>query len=653
MGDISDANKKVLGEYITKGTVYHYCTQPVTGSTPSTSDGKFITELDITASNLQRRHEAKLACDSSLLSNAEWTGTRCCGEPGDGANEYYPDGISNSARFAPAPNTGGACWKSKAYMVSTAAPSVLVDLSPAAVVRNADGTVINSDVLVFGGLFYGCQKSGQLQQLEAMGTVPTITPVAVCGKSPVGATGKFICSKNKKWWSLDGARSDSNGYTLSIRPGTSDNTETRNYFEKPLPTGTSAATGEFASECCLQTECWNGMRCIAANNMADILTKGGKKYGCFLDGSSAAWRELAGKISLKEKELGYCLNNNQCLVSTSDLPDRCKPANQYYPAGWNENNALVESEVDVADNFCQNIDGEGIWTSRTKLVAAQLLKLASNNYALLCGPHNYVLNNLDGIGTADNLDKTINFGQDTNDINQILTTNNICALRRPRAGTATNYDITLGLALNDDPNNALLQKAFGAACILGTSSGQINSGSDRFTRCDSAGKLWYNPAIKALIFNKNGFSQANQNSLNTNIGTLSSDSMTLVDYRMSSLLQQFPATGGDARFRADPDYPIKDFNTIYIEEVGTGPNRKTIYGLVEKPRGNTWLLGVHYTGLGDVCTLAKNTNGNFLGDMADRLECAPGTPTYIKGSSFVKDTMFSDFSDLTSKLRIP
>lgn len=660
-----DAEKKTVGQYVTlRGDTNYYCTEQEGAGSPK--PGIFLTNLDPmpTENPQQRYQEAKTACinlavaNPSLASTPVWTGTKCCGEPFPDDQQWYYNDVTTAENRAGGDNTNdGACWDS-AYKQN------------GQIIEGTGITAGSSKILSLGGEFLGCnlettnENDNRLLGKRETGTTNLIIRTAnnkpYCSKTDESPY--YICAYNKRWWLLTG---DDNAYTKTLRPGIDDGPASKTYVPKSVYEDAelrrSITPPHYPTQCCPADECWNPSigetgKCVLPLSRADNEDKrveaemdndGRKETGsflCMLQGGNADWVFMHEKTPLiKGTPNGYCDTDDQCLVAVSETP-RCIGLGEYYE--------IKDGQEDYGDNFCELSTQGGVWTSRTKFAAAQLARIAEDtnaDYTLYCDSTDRVLNSLVGAdGSA-----SVNF----RDLSG-LTTNNVCVLKK-RSGD--DYQITIGLTLNKDLSemDSQIRSAFGVGC------GDINAVEasddykDTFHQCNSGdNKLWYNPRLNALVYNKNEVTMPRDGS-----SLLTNDPNNRIVFPMGSVLARIPEL-----------YP--DYNTIYIARTGfrsiNSDGRKiynkNIYGFlnVETLRND---LGVLYDGVfanaGTACRLAsaQSRTNNLPGD-PERLQCfaehpSVGNRAYIysitldpTSASSAKDLLVRDFADLTAKIRI-
>ena len=206
---------------------------------------------------------------------------------------------------------------------------------------------------------------------------------------------------------------------------------------------------------------------------------------------AADWKEVTVKHTWDRRSTGFCKEPNQCLVSNGyneswdNFPDR------YWTEIINQNKPkCINNTQHISDNYCDN----GIWSSRTKLVATQLLAIALNttpsNFSLFCDTYDDVLNRY-----AYNTD----YGTVTSFINVLclqpgnkrsdICVNNICVIRYGQKAA-------FGMAVNTEINGAK-----SALQALNMSPDECDIAIDNDGKYDPCGNdVWYNHNTKSIIY---------------------------------------------------------------------------------------------------------------------------------------------------------
>ena len=322
-----------------------------------------------------------------------------------------------------------------------------------------------------------------------------------------------------------------------------------------------------AQSCCSADSCWNGYACIAS--MSDTLlaepfdTSVGKKYYRCVAGE---WTDLPLLHDWNYDKSGFCQSNNQCFVvnSNSDLSWKKHEGVTEVVANRTEEGVTdkegftqqelgpyylpncINSTEYLFDHYCMETN----WSSRTKILAEQLLEYADDDdYTLYCTtPKKAVLDtpNLEGafapyiIGGATETtvatatpESTTGImpssvsGTDTKDcfpmadqpaeVNRLLPNentcvNNFCILKK-KNGDETKTIIATTLNKPVDDSNTFIKALDEGFVIMADSDPEqkpcYTAETDKATvDCNvpegSSAGLQYLPTIEAVIYGKEG-----------------------------------------------------------------------------------------------------------------------------------------------------
>ncbi|MBI2666211.1 hypothetical protein HYX13_01220, partial [Candidatus Woesearchaeota archaeon] len=180
-----------------------------------------------------------------------------------------------------------------------------------------------------------------------------------------------------------------------------------------------------ALACCPAGYCWNGYACIAPFDeinypeeytyIVDYIADGtddGRNYRCF-DGQ---WKDMPPKKDWNYQKQGFCEESTQCFVLSSRVAEPTVTGSN--PWAQKKTEALAEGEIAktlfhdqtddfklpacinasdyILDHYCElgteaeladeDLNNDAQWTSRTKFLAADLLKVGedSGEYSLYC-----------------------------------------------------------------------------------------------------------------------------------------------------------------------------------------------------------------------------------------------------------------------------
>ena len=500
----------------------------------------------------------------------------------------------------------GGCWSKKYIPIGGYA-------------RYPDNTIIN-DVINVNGTFYGCMLDPEIDAWK-LGLVDNHTLQSLIQNMPVctsfanakpGAVAPHVfCAAGE--WSFDA--------------------EVRNQSSSVAWTSEGQA-----SSCCSSTSCWNGNACQPNQfGQASPDPSYPDSYRCI----NGTWTSQLQKMNWDGNTAGYCTTTNECLVDP------------FGNKGYNTNvtriyqyNASVQLPQCVnqtqyyLDNYCQS----GDWTSRTKLLAQQLLSIAlaasPSNYTLYCDDYEKVLTWTDySIGTTaltTYLGKTCTIAGRPN----FPCVNNFCALTYSGGtafGTSTNVPINSSVSI---------LKALGLNANI--CNGAINNDGD-FDRCDE--NIWYNHDTESIMYLP-AESLPSFNVQSTNLIILSYYDILAFASGRSTDIRPYNSFLPTTRM----------FNTLYIAKQGT----RSLFSFVEskqrRPAGigifRDW-LGLKYQGpyLGDIC--AEYPAGIIrLYDEKAECQYVPESNTYyvVRAQQAVPpeippSQLIQNFQDVAGKLR--
>lgn len=360
---------KSEGDSIVVNGIAYFCAKTLTGD-PPVLERKWITNLDCTnceTACMQARDE------SGAPIRSYWTGSRCCGETGP---EDYDDDT---------PGDRGACYDGR--FVANRFPGTCSEWDPSVREVSGSGTtcagingeIIDKNIIAVDGILYGCKQD----------TGTGANNVDYCSVQ----AGRF-CTYNDSTWSNEAALTRDAGGSL-YTPGTRDTQKVippstgEMVYTLPLfdfiQTYSEYFPNSFISNpdsrpraCCPEDACWNGVECEPPANdeptrLPFILNRldDGTGFRCIETNGVADWKLSRRKFSPDGREAGYCPEPTQCLYSTTGTV-KC-----------------VDEYTYDKDDICVS----GNWTTRTKLIALQLMEFAGGRpYTLYCDTYEEVVN---------------------------------------------------------------------------------------------------------------------------------------------------------------------------------------------------------------------------------------------------------------------
>ena len=455
------------------------------------------------------------------------------------------------------PDGKGGCW----------------DKKPIISVNFVEGT--NSSVVNYKGEFHGCAVAESnfntvndviLNIPDKHTGGPLITDNDYCTADPGN---NYYCSYTEKWLPTEG-------------------TDRTHLSFAPLRNAKQAA------ECCPQNECWDGETCIdnQKNNPSAQPINGSR---C-IDGE---WTNSTPVFTPDDSVSGFCPKNTQCLVTVFGSEKHCVESGQY-----------------VDDNYCE----DGIWSSRTKLLALKLLKLKSGDFTLFCDNRENTLNNLQYLTESGDIVANIL----TN-----LQTNNFCVLK---AGSKVVAAASINKNLEDIPRNSL--NIFG---VTNCDSALMDDG--QYHSCDATNKVWFNKRLKSFIYSSTSI-------------TVPSDEASFEEFiknPIKSIIDSIKRLITPPPFDESYVKGIKKFNKLYMLQQGS----KTIQGSIEGRNFKNAVIA--YSGFDtDICDFIEQFNKEKK-DVVSGISCKKeGNNYYVlaQGSQFTSLNPESIWLDLTSKLRL-
>ncbi len=455
----------------------------------------------------------------------------------------------------------GGCWNKETVFTGDPVPNV-------------------PSVANFDGQFFGCN----VQQTDLLSLKDYHTGLALINVTPYCFQDErkfYVCKTDGTWMATSGKDLSHMSVVISA--------------VNPTPLAPSS--------CCATDQCWDGGVCVA-NQRTKPNSPSVNGYRC-IDGN---WTNSTLKVSPGEDLGGFCPKDTQCLVSPfgnpqdNDQPDKkpqCIAHGQY-----------------IENNYCQ----DGMWTSRTKFVAQQLLDMTvnKNKFVVFCDSPNNTLNNLQYQiqgQLAETIVKTnaYNFCVFTFDDNKVI-------LGTTLVKKLETDDTILDVLEIPDCNSAL------------------NNNVDSYKSCTGTGtsKAWYNSKMQSIIYSTAPFS------ITTGTGNNLKDIFKMIIAKLSgNTLQPFEYK--------DLFKNLGRFEKIYISK----NSGKTIWGTVEGFGAKR--LAIEYTGFTtNICEFITDYNRRFS-DSGSRIACDKQGSTYIvvsEGTEFTKINPDKIWNDLTSKLRV-
>lgn len=441
--------------------------------------------------------------------------------------------------------------------------------------------LINDSILNYNGEFHGCVLDKTVYnkvndvflgiQDKFTGN-PLITNHEYCFVEPEN---NYFCSYKERWLPTEG----SEGIHVSI---------------SPIP------NQKQQGECCPLNKCWNGNDCIANQREKPLELPIGDGFRC-IDGE---WVKSILKYTPDGSQSGYCPKDPQCLFD---------------PNAKNESTQCTGDKEYVGDYYCEN----GIWSTRTKLLALKLIKFKGGDYTLFCDNKANTLNYLNyqvkGKAASAVLDNDLQAG-------------NFCVL-------STASTVIVGTSINKN----ISQVSAAGFNIFGIKNCSRTLITDyaQYNPCDSSNKVWFNWRLNSLIYSPTPISIPKADYLESFDEIIGTPIQNVID-SVSRLITSPPV---------DNSYSsgIKKFDKLYISQ----KSGRAIKGSMQGK--NLVNAVIEYDGFNNnLCEFVDQFN-QLKKDEDSGVACkAEGTNYYVlaQGGQFTNINPESIWTDLTSKLRI-
>jgi hypothetical protein len=311
-----------------------------------------------------------------------------------------------------------------------------------------NNTLATENALFYDNEFYVCgMPAGTYEQAEACEVV-----------------GSFSCLHSGIW--IEGIRN-----------------MTRN-----APNGTNVSV---IQECCAYYECWNGTECVITTSAPYAVA--GLNFTCY----NGDWYPAETKYDWDNKLTGFCPKPSDCLVYPYGEPANNYKTDMYWgPDYYYDWPVCIADGQFIEDHYCRN----GLWTTRTRLIALQLLGLrGTGDFALYCDHYTKSLADYQYEDVEDYLggDAYGLGGRSCTDIAgyDMPCVNHFCIIE---------YDnkVLFGASLNKDINDtdkSILIKVVGDSDYCSSLSG-----TQAYKKCSADDSVWYSPSTNSIIYSKSG-----------------------------------------------------------------------------------------------------------------------------------------------------
>ncbi len=568
-----------------------------------------------------------------LYLGYNWTGTKCCGAPGS------PDTYNDPAKECDSQTQADDIESQTGIGLSDVAFMSEFDAlcsSPSRLSKNRacydkysvdNHQILSSDreqpeiedLFNLDGMLHFCQSS-------------VVSPPAGFDADPkcslLGVKGDFaVCTYGNDSWKTQNNAGETLGY---IGNKFADlNAEKSKLHESSLPNEISSSMGiGQQTECCFADSCWDGSACQP--NSTYYWFKPSEQYW----GEKISGEDWNGQIKVYRCKNGewngplepvydwdqntdkpeFCVEDYQCACTDKNCP------------GHTSNGCTNVPNYFTGDHFCDNEN----WTSRTRILAEQLMEIAgSDDYELFC----------------DKFENSVNYYKPLEQNKALI--NSVCVLKY-----SASDNVVLGFSLNTgfDAKNTDIQDEL-LNFISSTFEEDLsecdnavnptdNSQYGNFRRCKTNNNAyWFNKNSRLLIYAKGGLLatdpmpsdyQANGDMIESLFNWISSEIYT---------------AGPDINIRSITAFAnARDFSRMYL----ASENGDRVLGVIENVyddyyEDNRNFLGVAYTGISGVdCTKIRAADKNAYCDDS-------GQEVIVLEKNTNDD--FPYWTDLTAKLR--
>lgn len=206
-----------------------------------------------------------------------------------------------------------------------------------------------------------------------------------------------------------------------------------------------------------------------------------------LPGFGSSWAPTTVKYTWNHFPSGFCQRMSQCLVSNLYNESFDDNVDAYFEnPDPSEKPKCIESGQYILDHYCLN----GQWSSRTRLLAEQLLAIASargqNRYELYCNSYDNVLNEYDYFNEYVFVPESLRYYCERGGMN-IPCANQFCVLQYDEGVVV---GATSNVPVNDPEHGLLLAFNKSSTHCAGVAGAGFDSCGDG---------LHYDPALNALV----------------------------------------------------------------------------------------------------------------------------------------------------------
>lgn len=348
---------------------------------------------------------------------------------------------------------------------------------------------------------------------------------------------------------------------------------------------------------------------------------------------------------------GYCDTNSQCLVNPESLNQNMEEMAEIdFVEALGNDIDCIDNGTFIGDHYCEN----GAWTTRTKLIALQLLQSTENydqnDYVLFCdsfentlNQYNYEIVTIYGANQAgDYLDENCEILN-----TPIPCTNKVCVLKYKNP-EEDNYRVAIGTSLNNEinqPESYSILELFKRD--LHYCDGVEDDGT--FHHCDDTYyDAWFNKNLNSIIFSKDIITLSELDFWQKFLIFLRNPFNNIFDIILTTIRPSYP---GGGEFIYEFIENTTDFDRIYLQKKDT-KSIKAITEEIKEPTKSNKFLSITYEGFEntDICESIDAYNKKL--PPPRYINCDLDNEIYYVETLSEIDGEIDVWPYLTSKLRI-
>ncbi len=514
-----------------------------------------------------------------------WTGSKCCTNE---TTSYFEDSAIIN------PSIGGGCWAGKYIAYGE--------------------TSMNGRVINYKGSFIPCEPAtASLLILPTVNHSASITTACNSANVLLGATKvageNAVCGSDGKW----------NIFTSSTANLGVSGVGWQSVWTTP-------PEGKKISGCCPQNQCWSGSACVEISSALKI---SGQGYKCTASKPQSSWAKTTVQSTWDRIEDGFCAQDTQCLLSPSGSSAKDGQTNLWFTSTPANQPKCINNGQYILDNYCDS----GKWTSRTKLLAAQMISRAVKPFSIICGsPDMLLLPNATEIVRLTNTIKS----PVVQGIRTFSAGNNICVLKSIN-------ETFIGATMNVPVSNA--KSILGSFLPSGYCS-VISSLPVIGTTCKNTGEftVYFDDSINSTIIKLSPPSAPVGTLVNAiaNYITSAFNSITLYTKTLKS------TTANDYSIFDDPEA----FNNLFISDSNNG--KVMAYMEVNQTQFRTTYVGMKFENkdLKDNPCVLLFKSFDDISRCENQLNYKTNGYFILAAQSNKKTKLTDAWYDLTSKLRL-